>query len=384
MNKLLQQQKQQVESFRVIRKDIETKAVQQKEQLQAFEVSHQVSQEGMKLQIRTAAEEAEHKSLTGQAFQNRHNIIITGLPEEETINEYSVVTKFIKTQLKLKKKMGIKTAHRLGRPPTEGNPYARPLLVKFYNLADRNLLWRKRNDIPQSEGQQRIKIQADIPKKLRDGMATMYRIVKAASSMEEFQSVSIKDYAILLNDRKYTVDQLELLPPPIRPSSLAVRESDDTLVFFSKSTFLSNHSPSNFTTDGHTFYNMEHFLAYKKAELSQQPHHIQRALEAKDPVEAKSILHLLHKDHSQDWDLVRHEVAITGLREKFRQNQPLADLLKDTNNLRLGEASKNPTWGIGFTLDDPQALDTTQWNESGNLLGRLLMQVRTELLQTNM
>lgn len=205
-------------------------------------------------------------------------------------NSKDIKTSANKISRNSEKKIGIKTAYRLGRPPAEGNTYARPILIKFYNLADRNAVWRMRNNIPQQEGQQegqqKVKIQADIPKKLRDGIASMYRIVSAASGMEEFKSATIKDYAISLNGKQYTVDQLETLPPPIRPSSLAVRESDETLIFFSKSAFLSNHSPSTFMIDGHVFNNMEHFLAFKKAELSQQEHLIQRALQASDPAEA--------------------------------------------------------------------------------------------------
>lgn len=197
--------------------------------------------------------------------------------------------------------------------------------------------------------------------------------------MEEFKSAVVSDYAILLHGKQYMADQLELLPPPIRPSSLAVRETDEVMIFFSKFCFLSNHFPSIFELDGYTFYTMEHYLAYKKAELSQQDHLIHPAGEARDPVEAKSILNLLRNDHPQEWELIRHDVAIKGLREKFRQNQHLSDHLKDTRNLKLGEASKNPCWGIGFTLDDPQALDASQWSESGNLLGQILMQIRTEI-----
>lgn len=381
MNKLLEQQKHQVESLKVIKKNIETNAQQQTEQLQAFEISHKESQEFIQQQIQNAAHDAEQKSMTGQAFQNRHNIIITGIPEQENTSTYSEALNFFKSNLKIRKRLSINTAHRLGRSPSEESSYIRPILVKFHSLTDRNLVWKMRKEIhaQEQEDQQRIKIQADIPKKLRDGMATMYRVVKAASGMAEFNSATIKDYAISLHDKQYMVDQLETLPPPIRPSSLAVRESDEALVFFSKHCFLSNHFPSTFTTEGHTFYTMEHFLAFKRAELSQKDNLIQRALQARDPVESKSILNLLRKDHPHEWETIRRDVATCGIREKFCQNPHLANLLKDTHQLKLGEASKNPAWGIGLTLEDPQILDTSHWNESGNLLGSVLMQIRAEL-----
>lgn len=407
MNTLLEQQGQQVESLKVIRQDIKTDIKKQKGQLEAFKKSHEQSHEHFQQQIKidtqtqnnqiealkTSCHESQehiqkqiegvnagmdHKSLTDQVFQNRNNIIITGLPEDNTHSTFSIVTGFLKNQLKLRK-LRIYAAYRLGRVPSEGNTYIRPILIKFANLAERNMVWRMRHDIPRPEGQQTVRIQADIPKKLRDGIPILYRISTAASNMEEFQSLVIKDYAIQLEGRQYTVDQLENLPPPLRPSSLAVRESDEALIFFSKSCFLSNHFPVIFNLEGHTFYSMEHFLAFKRAKLSKKEEIIERALKARDPVEAKSILNFLREDNVKEWESIRQNVALMGLRAKFHQNLHLANSLRDTSGRRLGEASKNPCWGIGLTLEDPQALDTSKWNEAGNLLGRSLMQIRTEI-----
>lgn len=173
MNSLLEQQRQQVESLQVIRQDIKTDVQHQKDQLEALKVSQQESQESVQQQFKDISEDMDHKSMEDQAFQNRHNIIITGLTEDDTHNAYSTVTNFIKNQLKLKK-MVINGVYRLGYPPLEGNPYIRPLLIKFNNLPDQNRVWRMCHDIPQTDDQQAIKIQADLPKKLRDGIPILY------------------------------------------------------------------------------------------------------------------------------------------------------------------------------------------------------------------
>lgn len=411
MNSLVEQQREQVETIRVLKQDIKTDAQTQKEQLQAFQTSQvetikvlkrdiksdaqnqkeqlqifQTSQEAnhtdLKQQITQIKDDTDHKFLLDEAFKKRHNLVIIGLPENEASNTFSVVINFLKTQLKVKKRIQIYAAYRMGRVPQDGHPYIRPIMVKFSNLADRNLIWKMRNDIIQNDEQTKVKIQADLPKLLRDNAYILYRVVEAASSMDDFKTAMVKDFAVVLHGKHYTVDKLELLPPPIRPSSLAIRESDEALIFFSKFCFLSNHFPSKFTCDGNTFHNMEQYLAFRKAELSQQDDIIKRALHASDPVEAKSILNFLRKDFSEQWGKIREEASITGLREKFRQNKHLADLLRDTRQLRLGEASKDPCWGIGFTLDDQQALDMEKWNKQGNLLGNALMQIRSELSST--
>lgn len=65
---------------------------------------------------------------------------------------------------------------------------------------------------------------------------------------------------------------------------------------------------------------------------------------------------------------------------KFKQNKGLLDFLLSTKNLLLGEASKNPCWGIGMTLEDREVTDALKWNKDGNLLGKTLMSIRAELI----
>lgn len=179
MNALLEQQRQQVESLRIIRKDIKADTQNHKvqlqslkvdlqnqnDQLQALKTSQKDSQESMQQLVKSASEGMEHNKLKDQAFQNRHNIVITGLPENDANSTFSIALKFLKSQLTIKKRLAIGTAYRLGRSPSEGNSYTRPILVKFKSLSDRNLVWRMRNDIPQTDDQPNVKIQADLPKK---------------------------------------------------------------------------------------------------------------------------------------------------------------------------------------------------------------------------
>lgn len=210
-------------------------------------------------------------------------------------------------------------------------------------------------------------------------MYTLYRVVRAASTMKEYNTAVVRDYAILLHGVQYTARQLESLPLPLRPSSLAVKKSDQALVFFTKFSVLSNHHPSTFVLEDNTFHSMEQYLAFKKAELANNTSLMEKAMHVQDPAEAKSILNALRNECSQDWQGHMSSIAAIGLRAKFGQNKDLADYLKNTEGLHLGEASNNQSWGIGMTLEDKHVLDTNKWNTSGNLLGNLLMQLRSDL-----
>lgn len=104
-------------------------------------------------------------------------------------------------------------------------------------------------------------------------------------------------------------------------------------------------------------------------------------MEASDPLVAISILNSLKRDHSQEWDKRVEKILLLGLREKFKQNPKLLKYLGDTKPLTLGEASKDPKWGIGFSLEEKEVLDTSKWIPTGNLLGCILMRVRGEFFE---
>lgn len=351
INKLVEAQKAQVHEFRTIRTNLQQESQQQKVLLEDFKSVSQEIQKATQQQVQRVSVDLAYKKLKDQAFNNRFNMVIIGLPEHESNIAFSAAIKFLRTDLKIKKRMEVEAAYRIGQLPPEGSPYIRPLIVKFTKLPDRNLVWRQQNAIPQLERSQKIKIQADLPKQLRDDITILYRVARAASSMEGFQSASIKEYALNLNGKLYSAKPLEQLPHPIRPS-LAVRMLDDTLVFFSKFCILSNHFLSTFKIQDREFHSVEHFLAWERAKISKQDHLIEKA----------------SKNHIQEWQERRADIAAKALRAMFQQNRHLYDFLQHTGKRTLGEASRDPSWGVGMTLDDEHIIDTSKRTELGNLL----------------
>lgn len=343
MNKIVDAQREQVQTFKAVRDEVKQTSDSHGKQLS--KISQDSDSHGK--QLSKISQDLDHQTLKYQAFRQCHNIVITGLAEHETLSAYAVARNFFKTELKIKN-LDIDAAHRVGQHTPENTSYSRPIIVSFNRLSDRNAVWRKRNDIPQTDGQQRIKIQADLPRQLREDIPTLYKVAKAASATHLYKSVYVKEYALFLDGKEYTAKQLETLPVPLRPSSLATQKTDTALVFFSKHCALSNHFPLIFTYQDNTFYNMEHYLAFRRAEISQKQFFIKKALELRDPVEAKSILNTLKKDHEEDWQKNRYEITATGIGAKFTQNKHLSNYLRATENLLLGEDSKDPCWGYWY------------------------------------
>lgn len=325
----------------------------------------------------------DYKSLKDQASRNINNLVIIGLDEEGVEEDKSPLTSardFVSKTLGIKN-VRIDMAQRLGPAPQEGSAYVRPVLIRFPFIADRFKVWKQRTPITSEDGSRTIRIHQDLPKQLREDSQILHRVLKAASSHPKYKFAKIRDYQIRVNGRHYSPNQLERLPKPLRPSTLATRTSDSTLVFFTRHSILSNHHPAPFTYNEVHYANMEHYLAHQRALLSKDNDMIQRALDASDPLEAKSVLNMLKRENIQEWDEKVEKILIRGLREKFRQNNHMLQYLGDTQHLLLGEASRDPKWGIGMSLEDKDVLDSNKWLPTGNLLGRSLSRVRSEFLQ---
>lgn len=160
MNQLIDQQKNQVESFLSSTTRIENniiEKVQQKIETRVEEKFNQVSQE--------ASQESSFQSLKEQAFAKRHNLVISGLEEDDNKSVPTTAKDLFKSMGL--NKLGIREAYRIGNRQPDNTSYCRPIIVEFYHLSDRNKVWRKRMHAPTVEGEQKVKIQVDLPKKLR-------------------------------------------------------------------------------------------------------------------------------------------------------------------------------------------------------------------------
>lgn len=358
-------------------------ATKQKQQDENLKASLEIIQTNILLEVDRRVEqikqESRCQSLKDQAFKTRHNLIITGLREDKDKETLSLAQEHLSKSLDIKD-VTINSAYRIGPQPGKDSKYDRPIVMKFNDITHRNIVWKKRVEITREDCDKKIRIQADLPKALREGVQNLYKVAKAATKYTEFENAQVRDFQLELNGRSYQITELENLPDKIRPSTLASPTSKTTMVFFSRNSLLSNHHPSRFSIDGKVFHSMEHYLALQRAILSENKSLIKKARAARDPRQAKYILNALHEDHKEEWDGMVEEITLEGLREKFSQNSTLKEYLCKTQPLILGEASKNPIWGIGMDLNDKEVLNQEKWLAGGNLLGRCLMEIRAEFL----
>jgi ribA/ribD-fused uncharacterized protein len=83
------------------------------------------------------------------------------------------------------------------------------------------------------------------------------------------------------------------------------------------------------------------------------------------------------------WDQYKEQMMFIACFEKFNQNDNYKKILLETGDKIIVEASPfDKIWGIGLGIGNPDILDESKWNGQ-NLLGKVLMDVRTKLKETN-
>ena len=144
---------------------------------------------------------------------------------------------------------------------------------------------------------------------------------------------------------------------------------------------LSQWFPSPFIIDGHQYLTTEHWLMSEKAKMFGDQAALERLSVSQHPGQAKAIGRSVEGYDDDRWSEARGEVAVAGNLAKFDQNPDLRAFLAATGERVLVEASPTDlVWGIGRAANDPGSDHAESWLGE-NLLGFVLMEVRTRLLE---
>lgn len=156
-----------------------------------------------------------------------------------------------------------------------------------------------------------------------------------------------------------------------------MKYNNDFVFFFSGATPFSNFYKRAFSYKGYTLNYGEQAFMLEKA-LMFDPSKVEAIVKATNPADVKHLGRAVKNFDDKIWKARRYEIMKNVLRAKF-SDAGLRQLLLSTGNRTLVEASPyDRTWGIGLSTNDPKALNPNNWRGS-NLLGKALMEIRTEL-----
>lgn len=314
-----------------------------------------------------------------EGYSRRFNLVFDGFEETADETEEKLrqkLTSFIRRILAISD-VNFDIAHRLG---PKGMPN-RKVIAKFTSLRDEVKIFAARS-VLQNPKNSAYKIMLDKPKGVKDREAMAFKIVWAAQRTGRYRSVRFHHGRVWLDDVSFEYEDFDQLTYDLTPAAIASPRTKEVVVFYSHHSPLSNHHPAPFCYNGEYFAHMEQYLAYTRAKVAEDRIMMRKVLLTDDPVDHSRFLRQMKEDGKEGrWADVLISYVDAGLIEKFRQNAKPRDFLLNTEARVIGEASVNPFWGIGMTLNDRNVFNQQTWSKEGNVLGRALMGVRSAIMR---
>gem|GEM_PF-2538663 len=149
---------------------------------------------------------------------------------------------------------------------------------------------------------------------------------------------------------------------------------------------MSNWTPSNLKIyyDGELFTNSEQIFMYIKAKFFGDENKAGEIVRlGSNPAIAKKLGREVSGYDEEAWSTSRFDAMYAAVKAKFESDRVLTKQLMETDTKTLVEASPvDIIWGVGIHEKDDAILDESNW-KGQNLLGKVLMKVRTELQAKN-
>lgn len=136
---------------------------------------------------------------------------------------------------------------------------------------------------------------------------------------------------------------------------------------------------SPFQIDGRFYMCAEQYMMAEKARLFGDTEIESQILNSNDPRHHQRLGKQVSGFDHDRWTAERCKIVFRGNVAKFTQNRKFRDILTETGDRRLVEASpSDKIWGIGIAANNPLAYDPKNWRGL-NLLGAVLEDVRAHI-----
>ena len=319
-------------------------------------------------------------------YSRRNNLIISGVPEN-VWNTKLYVTDLCNamglTEVKFER------IHRLGRFIQERNR-PRSIIVRFTHYEARDYIWQNRSKAKFCYDRRgsyfdNIFIEEDFTQAVKEKRKDLLPIAAEARTAEG-NSATVNGDVLVINGVQYKHNELDRLPTWLQDARFGIKKDDNTMAFFRRTSYLSNHSLSSFTMPdtGKTYNCSEQFIAETCALFAKDEGTAKLITAESDPVRQKGLMRRIQNLDVKLWHDKCEELCFPGILEKFRQNKAARDVLVNTGQRVLVEAAPyDPEWGIGLGLTHPQVLNPNAW-AGNNHQGNILMKIRTKLVEESL
>ena len=323
-----------------------------------------------------------------ESYSRKENLIIRGIAEQEAETDEMCVTAVKKILID---KMDISDAcanniifvrcHRLGNRDQSGT-YNRPIIVRFLNYNDKQMIWGKRMQLANST----VSLCENYATNVEHRRKLLYPVMKKAKKSPKYTKSYLKGDKLVIDNTEYSMHDKSSpeLPADLDPIQFSTKSNASWVIFGGPHSIfnpLSNYYPNQMVHKEISHDTLEHAYQYAKASRYQDNVAQEQILCASSPAEAKQIGYHVKNFDRADWDTVKTGIMLELLRIKFSTGSKMASFLQNTSGKSLAEAGLSKSFGIGMSLWNKNIFDTSKWPKQCNILGKCLMEVRDELNQ---
>ena len=178
--------------------------------------------------------------------------------------------------------------------------------------------------------------------------------------------------SVTINDRKYTEDNLDELPPACAVEKIKMKKLGDTIAYGSENAPFSNLYPAKVPMNKKNYLSSEQAFRHTRATENNYPNVAARILWSRDPYD------LMDLDRNivltEEWKKKEDFVLFKCIFRKYEANEDLRDLLLTTGDMELAEATRSTKWATGASFNS-NAMKTHTWT-GDNRQGKHSMKVR--------
>ena len=136
---------------------------------------------------------------------------------------------------------------------------------------------------------------------------------------------------------------------------------------------------SEFKVDGVTYFTAEQYMMACKARTFKDDDTLKKIMATRDPREQKKLGRQVKGFDADVWNAIARDCVYEGNYAKYTQNKGLWEVLNQTGDSTLVEASPTDRlWGIGLAEGHPDTKDRSKWL-GVNWLGEVLTKVKQDI-----
>lgn len=322
--------------------------------------------------LKAHVENLEERLLRIECQQRRENLVFVGITDSENESSENCLQKVKNVLSHIPEinpdEVRISRCHRLGK---YNKDYNRDVICHFNWFGDRQQIYKSRDKLPRG-----CFVNEDFPPEIQDRRRCLRPILKKASSMDKYKGkCSLSVDKLIIDNRVYTVKNLDQLPNDLKRETVAEKVNDNVLVYFGENSMLSNFYRADFTIDGIKYNCNEQYIQSKKCELFDDDYTREKVMKTTSPYQMKQLGKHVKNFNQGRWSRSAKKIAKDGAMAKFSQNPNLRKKLISTGTRMLGEASTETPWGIGVRLHDNGVLNSQNW-EPQSIMSDVLIAVR--------